>query len=161
SQRREPIAPQPLSMHSEQSQQSQSLSRTRDRSYTTPRDVPVEIRLEPGEHPAETRTTEQRRDGADVGGVVRHDVADTGIGEGGFAALPHLLLGGFDRKLEPRIAFGEKRIHIGAGPYPRRVPHLQIETPAAEHRGEVELPVEEALPLRHLLSHLQPRAAVE
>ena len=88
-----------------------------------------------------------------------HEVADTWEAQsfvapdsaGGFAWL--------EGQLPPGIALGEQSIHVSSGPDPGRVTQLQVEATAGEDRGEVEFPVEEALPGRDLFADPQPRMA--
>ena len=76
------------------------------------------------------------------------------------APLLYIRLGGLMRQIEPRIVFRQESINIRTRSHPRRVTHLEVETTAGHHCGEIEIPVEESLFLRDMSGNAQPRVTV-
>src|SRR5699024_4970919 len=65
------------------------------------------------------------------------------------------------RQLPPGIAFCKKSFDVPTGTHPRRVSELKVEPAVGKDRGEVEIPVEEALLFGDSLGHPQPGMCIE
>ena len=93
----------------------------------------------------------------DVGGAVDDQVGHARAARGSPSASARSASGSASPRAattgRPRRAARRRRIR----PHPRRVTDLQVEAAAGEDRGEVEVPVEEALLLGDPLAHHQPR----
>ena len=72
-------------------------------------------------------------------------------------ALPDHFFRWFLNQAEPGVLLGQHEGFLPFWTYPWWVAKLQIESAFGEHRGEVKLPVEEALPLRYFRADRQPR----
>ena len=82
----------------------------------------------------------------------------------GKSLFAHLLLRCLRRlvcQLPPGIAFCKKSFDVPTGTHPRRVSELKVEPSSFEHRGEVEIPMEEALLFGDRFSDPQPRVLIE
>ena len=100
-----------------------------------------------GDVPHEGGQSNCRRVGID------HEFTDTIATQGDFAVERGLDCGRLVGELPPRVALREEGCNVTTRPHPGRIPDLQVETPASEHRRELQLPVEEALLPRHPLTH--------
>ena len=119
----------------------------------------VEIRLA-AEEWVDGRIAQEFGENDNLGGAIENRVQDSRASQGARHALVLCDDGRLIAERPPGVSFGEKTGNIGAGPHPRRVSHLEVEAAAGEDGGEVQLPVEEALGLRHLPDHGEPLVLV-